>query len=384
MGVMVTLFIFFLAACNNNESVDPVNQVKNQSSIQLNDGVPYFEFDPMWPKQPFPNEDWVIGNVIGLAIDSRDHIWVLHRPSSVTEQAQGAAFTQADAPCCRPAPPVIEFDQEGNLIQAWGGDGESYTWVNSEHGIFVDHKDNVWIGSPNDSHLLKFTRDGNFLMQIGEPGHTEPTSNNPGILGGPAPWVDPQTNELYVADGYRNRRIAVYDADTGEFKRQWGAYGNIPDDDMPWAYNPQGTDQEPSQQFQTVTGVAVSNDGLVYAADRSNNRVQVFERDGTYLQEQFILPRTPRGTVDTLSFSPDPEQEFLYNADPRNMKVWILRRSNLEILGSFGHGGSFAGGFTSSAYVVTDSKGNLYVGEGVGGQRAQRFLYKGLNPTSTE
>ena len=324
IAVMATFCIGALVACGGGEPGEPVapaGPAEDQAAIEAADGVPYFEFDPTWPKLPFPNEGWIIGNVIGLAVDSRDHIWVLHRPSSVSEQARGAAFTQADAPCCRPAPPIVEFDQDGNFMQAWGGPGEGYTWVTSEHGIFVDHDDNVWVGSPSDSQLLKFTRTGEFLMQIGEPGHTERTSNNPGILGGPAPWVDPPTNELYVADGYRNRRIIVFDASTGAFKRQWGAYGNAPDDDLPWAFNPAGTDQEPSTQFQTPTGVAVSADGMVYVADRSNNRIQVFERDGTFVQEQFILPRTPKGTVDTLAFSADPDQTFLYDADPRNMKV---------------------------------------------------------------
>jgi len=344
--------------------------------------VPTFEYDPTWPKQPFP-KGWILGNVIGLAVDSRDHIWVLHRPASVTEQARGAGFSNPAAECCHPAPPVLELDQAGRFIQAWGGPGPGYTWVDSEHGLFVDHTDHVWVGSPSDSHLLKFTRTGTFVGQVGTPGEKKPTSTNPALLGGPAPWVDARTNELYVADGYRNRRVIVFDAGTLAFKRQWGAYGKPADDTVTWTFNPAGTDQPPSPQFQTVTGVAVSRDGLVYVADRSNNRIQVFRTDGTFVRERFILPKTPRGSVDTLAFSPDPEQRFLYNADPRNMKIWILRRSDLAILGSFGHGGSFAGGFISSAYVVTDSAGNLYVGEGVDGQRVQRFLYKGLKPGTT-
>lgn len=347
------------------------------------DRIPVFEYDPTWPKQPFP-KGWILGNVIGLAVDARDHIWVLHRPASVTEQARGAGFSDPTADCCFPAPPVLELDQAGRLVQAWGGPGAGYTWVNSEHGLFVDHKDHVWIGSPSDSHLLKFSRDGKYLGQIGEPGHKESTSQNPKVLGGPAPWVDARSNELYVADGYRNRRVAVFDPDTLAFKRHWGAFGNTPDDTVKWTFNPKGTDVQPSPQFQTLTGVAVSHDGLVYAADRSNNRIQVFKPDGTFVREQYILPKTPRGSVDTLAFSADPRQTYLYNADPRNMKVWILRRSDLAILGSFGHGGSFAGGFTSSAYVVTDSKGNLYVGEGVDGQRVQRFRLKGFRPVQTQ
>ena len=338
--------------------------------------VPHFEWDPTWPKPLAGGR--ILGNVIGVATDARDHIWVLNRPSSITEQERGAGFNLPDAPCCFPAPPVIEFDQAGNYIQGWGGPGPDTPWVDSEHGLFVDHKDNVWIGSPSDSQLLKYSRSGKFLLRIGEPGHKEGTSTNPKVLGGPAAWVDAATNELFVADGYRNRRVIVFDPDTGAYKRMWGAYGGKADDTVPWKFNPAGTDQPPSKQFQTVTGVSVSRDGLVYVGDRSNNRIQVFKRDGTFLMERFILPKTPRGTVDTIAFSTDPAQQFLYNADPRNMRIWILRRSDMEILGHFGQGGHFGGQFNSSAYVVTDKKGNLYVGEGVDGRRVQRFLYKGL------
>jgi sugar lactone lactonase YvrE len=340
--------------------------------------IPQFQFDPSWPKQPFPNYE-ILGNVIGLAIDAKQHIWVLHRPQTVTEQEKGAAFGVTDAVCCRPAKPVLEIDAAGNVVQSWGGPGAGYTWpVGAEHGIFVDHKDNVWIGSPQESHLLKFTREGKFLLQIGEPGHKEPTSTNPKILGGPAPFVDAATNELFVADGYRNRRVIVFDADTGAFKRMWGAYGNPPDDSVPWKFNPAGTDVPPSKQFQTVTGVVISKDGLVYVSDRSNNRIQVFQKNGTFVREGFVLPKTPRGTIDTLAFSQDPEQRFIYDADPRNMRVWILRRADLQVLGWFGYGGHQAGGFISPAYIVTDAKGNLYVGEGQDGKRVQRFLLKGL------
>jgi streptogramin lyase len=345
--------------------------------------IPDFQFDPTWPKQPFPNYE-VLGNVIGLAIDAKQHIWVLHRPATVTEQERGASVGNPDAVCCRPAKPVMEIDPAGNVVQTWGGEGQGYVWpTSSEHGIFVDHKDNVWIGSPQASHLLKFTRNGKYLMTIGEPGHKESTSNNPKVLGGPAPWVDATTNELFVADGYRNRRVIVFDADTGAYKRHWGAYGKPPDDSIPWKFNPAGTDKPPSPQFQTVTGVVISNDGLVYVSDRSNNRIQVFQKDGTFVKEQFVEPKTPRGTIDTLAFSADRAQQFVYNADPRNMRVWILRRSDLAVLGWFGHGGHQAGGFTSSAYIVTDAKGNLYVGEGQDGKRVQRFLYKGLKRIDT-
>ncbi|HEV3063622.1 MAG TPA: hypothetical protein VGY48_35615 [Vicinamibacterales bacterium] len=339
--------------------------------------VPRFEFDPGWPKQPFPNYE-ILGNVIGLAIDATEHIWVLNRPQMVTEQEQGAAFSVTDALCCRPAKPVLEIDRAGNVVQEWGGAAPGRIWVAQEHGIFVDRNNHVWIGSPQDSFLLKLTRDGRFLMQIGEAGHREPTSGDQTILGGPAPWVDPRANELYVADGYRNRRVIVFDAETGRFKRMWGAYGNPPDDSIKWTFDPAGTDRSPSPQFQTVTSVIVSRDDLVYVADRSNNRIQVFKTNGSYVREVFIAPKTPRGTADTLAFSSDPEQRFIYDADPRNMRIWIIRRSDLQTLGWFGHGGHQAGGFVSPAYVVVDSSNNLYVGEGQDGKRVQRFLFKGM------
>jgi hypothetical protein len=256
--------------------------------------IPQFVYDATWPKQPLP-KGWIIGNVIGVAIDARDHVWILHRPATITEQERGAGFGLKTADCCFPAPPVIEFDPAGNLVQAWGGPGPGYKWVDSEHGLFVDHKDNVWVGNNQGPHLLKFTRDGKYLLTIGTPGAKPPASNDPAILGGPAPWVHPRTNELFVADGYVNRRVIVFDADTGQYKRMWGAYGGKPDDSVPWKFNPEGTDKPPSRQFQTVTGVAVSRDDLVYVADRSNNRIQVFRLDGTFVREGFILAKTPRG-----------------------------------------------------------------------------------------
>jgi sugar lactone lactonase YvrE len=339
--------------------------------------IPQFVYDATWPKQPLP-KGWIIGNVIGVAIDARDHVWILHRPATITEQERGAGFGLKTADCCFPAPPVIEFDPAGNLVQAWGGPGPGYKWVDSEHGLFVDHKDNVWVGNNQGPHLLKFTRDGKYLLTIGTPGAKPPASNDPAILGGPAPWVHPRTNELFVADGYVNRRVIVFDADTGQYKRMWGAYGGKPDDSVPWKFNPEGTDKPPSRQFQTVTGVAVSRDDLVYVADRSNNRIQVFRLDGTFVREGFILAKTPRGTVDTLAFSSDKDQQFLFDADPRDMRVWILRRSDLQPLGWLGSGGHFGGAFNSPAYLVTDSNGNLYVGEGQDGKRVQKFAYKGM------
>jgi DNA-binding beta-propeller fold protein YncE len=344
--------------------------------------VPRFQLDPAWPIQPFPNK-WIIGNVIGVAVDPKDHVWILHRPSGLTDAEKAASLNPPTADCCIPAPQVIEFDQAGALVQAWGGPGDGYAWARpgGEHGLSIDHKGNVWVGNLNDSHLLKFTPQGKFLLHIGRPGAGRTSSSDLTALGGATGSVDPKTNELYVADGYQHRRVIIFDADTGAYKRHWGAYGKPPDDADATKYVPDPAAPLP-KHFDTVTCARVSHDGLVYVCDRANHRFQVFKTDGTFVAEKVISPRTIDGTVHDIAFSHDPEQRFLYVPDPRNSKVFILRRSDLEIVGSFGHAGHFPGGFTNGSSVAVDSKGNLYVGEGADGKRVQRFLYKGLRPTS--
>lgn len=331
-----------------------------------------FVFDPTWPK-PLP-DNWTLGNVVGVAVDARDHIWVLHRPGSLTAEEAGAAASPPLAECCRPAPPVIEFNQVGDVVQAWGGPGDGYEWPQSEHGIFIDHLDNVWLGGSGgaDAQVLKFTRDGDFLLQIGRQGQSQ-GSNDLENFGQPAEIdVDPETNEVYIADGYGNRRVAVFDADTGEYRRHWGAYGNTPTDDA-YTYDP---DMPPSQQFgRPVHCATLSADGLVYVCDRVNNRIQVFERDGTFLNEVMMAPRTLGfGSAFDVDFSPDLEQRFLYNVDGMNQRVWLIERSRLEIVGSFGFGGHVAGGFTAAHSLAVDSHGSIYVGETLEGKRVQRFV----------
>lgn len=344
-------------------------------------GVPQFQFDPTWPKQPFPN-GWIVGNVIGVAVDPKDHVWILHRPSGLTDGEKAASLTPPAAECCIPAPPVIEFDQAGALVQAWGGPGDGYAWSppGGEHGLSVDHKGNVWVGNLNDSHLLKFTSQGKFLLQLGRPGAAKTPSSDVTALAGATGSVHPQTNEVFVADGYRHRRVIVFDATTGAYKRHWGAYGNPPDDSAVGKYVPDPAAPLPTQ-FDTVTCARVSHDGLVYVCDRTNHRFQVFRLDGTFVAEKVIAPRTVQGTVHDIAFSHDPEQRFLYVPDVRNSKIMILRRSDLEVVGAFGHAGHFAGAFTNGSSVAVDSKGHLYVGEGADGKRVQRFLYKGLRRT---
>ncbi len=338
--------------------------------------VPQFQFDPTWPKQPFPNR-WIVGNVIGVAVGPDDHIWIVHRPSGLTDGEKAASLTPPAAECCVPAPPIIEFDQAGNLVNAWGGPGDGYTWSKpgGEHGLSVDAEGHVWVGNLNDSHLLKFTRQGKFLLQIGRPGAGAVPNSDTTALAGATGDVDPRTNELFVADGYRHRRVIVFDATTGAYKRHWGAYGKPPEDVAKVTFS---GDAPPPPHFDVVTCARISHDGFVYVCDRTNHRIQVFKTDGTFVMEKVIAPKTLQGTVHDIAFSPDKAQRFLYVPDPRNSRVNILRRSDMEIVGSFGHAGHFAGGFTNGATVAVDSKGNLYVGEGADGKRVQRFLYKGM------
>ena len=227
--------------------------------------VPRFEVDPTWPKIP---NGWVLGQVASTAADDQDHVWVLHRPRVVR-------------PDQRTGPPVMEFDAEGNYIQGWGGPSPDYNWPESEHGIFVDHKGYVWVGGQrNEDQILKFTRDGTFVAQFGEDGH-EKTNKDTEAFWRPADiFVYAKTNELFVADGYGNKRIIVFDADTGAYKRMWGAFGNVPSDEVVETSSASGRDMtripakeiDPSDpgppQFNTVHGVKVSNDGYVYVADR--------------------------------------------------------------------------------------------------------------------
>jgi len=326
-------------------------------------------------------------------VDSRDHVWLVHRPGTLQPNETRSIWVAA--------PPVIEFDREGNVVNAWGGPGDGYEWPDLEHGIHIDAQDNVWLagGGPNDAQILKFTRDGRFLMQIGRKGRNE-GSNDTENLGSPANMVvDPETNELYVADGYTNHRVIVFDAETGAYRRHWGAYGNRPDDEYfaaagehlpppfsgavqhenaPSQYDPDGP---PAPQFRIVHAVRISQDGLVYVCDRTNDRIQVFQKDGTFVKEARIARRTlGSGSVWDVVFSPDPEQEFLIINDGTNQQIWILRRSTLEVVGAFGQAGRWAGQFYGAHNLATDSHGNLFVGETYEGKRIQKFVYAGLGP----
>jgi hypothetical protein len=339
--------------------------------------IPKFEPDPSWPK-PLPN-NWMLGQVSGTSVDSHDHIWVLHRPRTLDEHDRYGETGKGD--CCVAAPAVIEFDQAGNVVQAWGGpsSGQSYEWPDNEHGIFVDSKDNVWItgNGDKDAQILKFTKSGKFLLQIGHHGKSG-GSNDTENLGRPA-GVAVYANEVFVADGYGNRRVIVFDADTGAYKRHWGAYGKKPDDSVPRTRVYEGAG---SPQFNLVHGIRISNDGLVYVGDRVNNRIQVFRLDGTFVKENYIERKTSgaEGTAFDIAFSPDKQQRFFYVPDGSNKKVDIVNRDTLEIVGFFGgHGGHGVADFFHIHSAVTDSKGNIYIGEVNNGRRVLRWNYKGMN-----
>ena len=330
---------------------------------------PRYVVDPYWPK-PLPN-NWILGQVAGIATDKDDNIWMIHRPLTLTEDERGATLTPQRSKCCSAAPPVLKFDRAGNLLSAWGGAGQGYDWPKNEHGIYVDPKGNVWVGgnAASDHMLLKFTAEGKFLLQIGKPG-TSLGSNAPDQLGRPAHMeMDVAANELYVADGYQNRRVIVFDASTGAYKRHWGAYGKKPDDTKIADFNPE------SPQFANpVHCVRLTRDNLLYVCDRANNRIQVFRKNGEFVR-QFVLEPATRGSGSTWDLIPseDPAQTYLLVADGTNNEVHILRRASGERLGSFGRPGRQAGDFHWVHNIALDSEGSVYTSEVDTGKRAQRF-----------
>jgi DNA-binding beta-propeller fold protein YncE len=350
--------------------------VGEPAARQAGSVAPAFRVDPTWPKMP---SRWAFGQVSGVAVDSRDHVFVLQRPWSLTNDEKAV---NPDAACCFPAPPVMEFDAAGNYIQGWGGPADGYEWPEDEHAIHVDYKDNVWISSAGgprlstrkENQILKFTRSGKFLLQIGRRGMSRGSADTANFNNAADIHVYAKTNEVFVADGYINRRVIVLDADTGAFKRMWGAYGKPPDDAAPNEPRDEGPG---AAQFNLVHGIRVSDDGFVYVADRRNNRLQVFAIDGAFQREIFVERKTKLlGTAFSVAFSPDPAQQFLFLADAGNGRVRIHDRRTLQEVGGFGRIGRYAGEFIFLHALAVDRAGNLYTAEVGGGRRVQKFIVR--------
>ena len=352
-----------------------------QNSATAEDAMveaPIFEVDPLWPK-PLPNEA-LLGMTIGVSVDAQDNVWIVHRGSStLNNNEKGAELNPPVAICCRSAPPVIAFNQAGDVIHAWGGPGEGYEWPQSMHGIHVDYKGNVWLGGngAKDLQILKFTQDGKFIMQSGHQGKNA-GSNDPENFGRVAQiLIDPKTNKGFVADGYRNRRVAVIDPNSGKIEKWWGAYGNKPDDSPQGPYNPTAT---ALQQYRSpVHCVALANDGLLYVCDRQHDRVQIFTTDGKFLKEHFFAKNTlASGSTWEIAFSKDPQQKYIYLTDGQNERVRIVQRDTMTELTSFGRGGRQPSEFFGVHSIAVDSKGNIYTTETYEGKRVQKFVYKGI------
>ena len=339
--------------------------------------VPTFQVDPAWPTIP---NNWQFGQVASVAVDADDHVWVLQRPGTLGPEEQDRA-----------APPVLEFDQDGTFVQAWGGPGEGYDWPTTEHGVHVDPSGYVWVGGngETDNQILKFTKAGEFVMQIGQAGQSQGNDDTENLNRPADAFVHAETNELFVADGYGNRRVIVFDADTGSFKRMWGAFGNTPTDGAPDLAMADVDEQGAPQFVQPVHAARVSRDGLVYVSDRGGKRVQVFTLDGTYVDQVFIgrecvAPECGNGTTAaSTAFSTDPEQQFLYVANRSQARVMVFNRRTLELLDTFGQWGSEPGDFGTLHHMAADSLGNLYVTEvtplAPENRRVQKFVLLGAN-----
>jgi len=353
--------------------------VSAAAATEVPRGKFYYQVDTQWPRLPLPN-NWVIGEIGGLFVDDEGLIWIINRPRTLNVRELSAARQPAASRCCIAAPPVIAFDRDGKLVHAWGGPGEGYDWPSIEHGITVDHRGNVWVGGSStrvtseglkaDGMVLKFTREGRFLLQIGRAGAQRDSRSTTQLFGAAAIAVDPSANEAFIADGYGNHRVIVFDADTGVFKRMWGAYGKPPtDEDVP-RYSP---DQPPSQQFRNVHCIALSKDAKVYVCDRDNNRFQVFKLDGTFVEEHRIGTDTlPPGTVGDISFWPDAAQSLMAVTDIGNFQIRILKRADASEVMRFGEYGPWAGQLKQVHQAAFDAQGNIYAAESAG-KRVQKF-----------
>jgi DNA-binding beta-propeller fold protein YncE len=325
--------------------------------------VPQFEVDRSWPALPATMK---VGDASSFAVDAKDRVWLLHRPATIKPEAGKT-----------PAPAVVVFDASGAVVKSWGGPGAGFEWPAREHGIHVDHNGFVWIGGnycpadaqaanrASDDQLLKFTEDGKFVLQIGRSSKSTGNADRENLHRPADQWVLPRTNEIFVADGYGNHRIAVFDAATGRFKRMWGAFGRTPMDDDHCTLAPaKPLTGEGPDQFSIVHAVRVANDGTVYVADRENRRVQMFTNEGKFLKQ---LIKADTTFARDLALSPGPDQPFLYVGNGTDIQ--IVDRKTLEIVGAVKVPGQIGGGH----HLATDSKGNLYIAQTGAGMQKLRF-----------
>jgi hypothetical protein len=345
--------------------------------------VPKFELDPFWPK-PLP-QLWVTGEVGGTCVDAQDHVFILNRQNLTPDEQKNA----------QPAPPVIELDPEGNVVNSWGKQigrdangtailprGAQDILPKKLHACVVDDQGNIWIGGSHDGILQKYTHDGSkMLLQIGTPGQLDTSDGTPTgyamnssqtMLNRPAAMaIDPTNGDIYVADGYGNKRVVVFDKE-GHFLRQWGKQGTV-------AQTEAGVG---GVFLDTVHCVAIDNGGLVYVCDRKGDRVEVFDKMGNFqknivIQQGTGYRRKLSGAVWWVAFSRDPEQKYMYVADGGNEIVWILDHATGQVLSGFGQPGHQAGNFSYVHTISIDSKGNLIAGETINGRRVQKFKLSG-------
>ena len=367
LGDIVLIAAVIAAGCTGQRSTDTAAETSGRAR-----DVPVFEVDASWPRMP---AKWKLGDASSIGIDAQDNVWVLSRPRTLKPDQAAMA-----------APAILVFDSAGNFIRAWTASGSGHEWPEREHGIHIDYEGYVWIGGNNcparnlpglnavgDDQLVKFTQEGKFVMQIGRSSRSKGNADTLNLRQPADVWVHPKTNEVFVADGYGNHRVAVFDADTGKFKRMWGAFGNKPLDN--YACPPPSLTAVPDgpgpDQFSIVHAIRVANDGTVYVADRENRRVQMFASDGKFLK-QFVRHNAP--FARNLALSPDPDQQFLYVGG--GVDIVVLDRKTLEIVELIGGPGFLGGGHQ----IATDSKGNLYVAATTRG--LQKLVYKGLRPAT--
>jgi hypothetical protein len=397
--------------------------------------APTYRVAPLWP-MPFPDDSWVIGSVSGVTVDSQNHIWVLHRGNDSLEGNEkgmipaagrgGVPGVPSSSVCCMSAPVVLEYDASGKFLGGWGGPSSTYAWPQTSGGIAVDAKGNVWIAAagadapppaagrgrgappaagargaapepgrgaaaqaaappppPADAHVLKFSRTGIHMLTIGTPGKMDGADSQTTLNRPTAIAYDSAANEVFVADS-GNRRIVVFDADKGAYKRHWFAYGEKTAGAAAPPYDPNAG---PAKSFRDVTCVEIARDGMVYVCDKSSNRIQVFDKTGKFVKEGFIAkntlggivagsfgaPLNAAGAVWDIAFSSDPKQTFLFVADGQNKKIHVVNRDTLTEVGAFGSGGRYPGQFLAVAAVATDAQGNVYTGELHHGKRVQKF-----------